>query len=363
MTTTIISTTINHGIHSGFGNYGTDLTITGSGVINAPLYGVYAASGDATMLNEGVIHANTLGVLLNITTASALSGQAGLTNSASGFISGGSIGVALASTIPTQPYFTNAGTVQGADTGVYLHNGVLQNSGTITGTGAGVAARSGTITNTGLISGSRYGVYLYGPAINFTDTGTILGGLYAIDAINTVTLSLGNSAVLDGTVLDHTGAGVLNLSGTQGTLTGLGTRVRGFSTINLAPGASWTLEEDAAGLATGQTINGFTLGDTLVLDGFSAASETLTSTGLVLNNGSYTETLDIAGSFSTADFTITDTLAATTITTAVAPLFLPGHAPCHRARQCAGGRFTPRRSRAHRNQRRPAYPLDRPARL
>lgn len=63
-------------------------------------------------------------------------------------------------------------------------------------------------------------------------------------------------------------------------------------------------------------IDGFAVGDTIVLDGFAAntaAVSYVAGTGLELTNGTTVVTLDIQGSFTSADFTVTDPLAFTTI--------------------------------------------------
>ena len=88
------------------------------------------------------------------------------------------------------------------------------------------------------------------------------------------------------------GAGYLNFSGFSG-----------FNQISFAPGAEWML----AGVGAGPAIAGFSSGDTLRADGFDAASERfIPGTGLVLTGNSFTGgamvTLNITGSFSSADF-------------------------------------------------------------
>lgn len=58
-----------------------------------------------------------------------------------------------------------------------------------------------------------------------------------------------------------------------------------YSTIAFDPGAAWALTGTVAELADGQTITGFTLGDTIVLDSFSEVDTAFTqSIGLVMSS-------------------------------------------------------------------------------
>ena len=101
--------------------------------------------------------------------------------------------------------------------------------------------------------------------------------------------------------------------GATGTLE-MGGSFAGFSTIAFAPGALWTLGGTAAELADGETITGFTVNDTLILNGFAATSDTyVAGTGLELSNGVITETLDIAGSLGAFTFAVSSQAGATTI--------------------------------------------------
>jgi hypothetical protein len=87
----------------------------------------------------------------------------------------------------------------------------------------------------------------------------------------------------------------------------MGSSFTGVASIEFDPGATWTLEGASIALAAGQTITGFSSGDTIVLDSFAATSKIYAGGHeLVLLNGSRVVTLDIIGSFTAADFSVTD---------------------------------------------------------
>jgi hypothetical protein len=70
-----------------------------------------------------------------------------------------------------------------------------------------------------------------------------------------------------------------------------------------------------AGLTAGQSINGFTYGDTIVLDGFAATSDSFAAgIGLILSNATASETLGFTALPASAGFVIHSSAAVTTIT-------------------------------------------------
>lgn len=165
-------------------------------------------------------------------------------------------------------------------TGVFLQGGTLIDAGTIAAGAAG--ASNGTA----------------GLAVQFGS----LAGLLVVD----------RGASFIGNVVAGTGAtDILELSGSSTkALTGIGTNFLGFSEIDFAAGAGWAIEVTTAGLATGETITGFTLGDTIILDSSTETSASFSDGHLVLNG---TSTLDLAGSFSTSSFTFTQSGGNTTL--------------------------------------------------
>jgi hypothetical protein len=105
------------------------------------------------------------------------------------------------------------------------------------------------------------------PAIDFAGSGT-----------NRLVVDPG--AVFIGLVEANTTASntmELASSSGAGTITGIGSQFTGFGTIELDSGAQWTIDGNAAGLASGETIIGFAAGDTIDIAGLTLTSnETLT---------------------------------------------------------------------------------------
>jgi hypothetical protein len=191
--------------------------------------------------------------------------------------------------------------------GLDIGAGTVQNSGTIIGNAAAVV-QSGLLTNTGVIQGDEVGVDIAGGTL--VNGGTISGNFAVYMGFSASVLDVTPGAAFYGAVADHaTVAGTLALEAGSGSLN-MGGSFSGFSDIDFAPGATWTLEGDTAELAAGQNITGFSCGDTLVLGGFAATSSTyVAGTGLVLNDGTTTETLDV----SQGPYIVTDVAAGTQI--------------------------------------------------
>jgi len=330
MTKTTISTTINAGITLGAGNYGATLTIANSGKINAPLFGIYAAyntPGTINVVNYGSVNGAgaglyilTSGTVINHGHISSAGVGAAMVRSTlvnEGTVSGGYAGVAIANAGLTEGYLVNQRLINGTTLGVYLKSGDVNNTGTIAGGTIGLLFRSGYVQNSGVISGTTYGVYMYGAsttanAPGFINTGTI-SGEYAVVGYHAIALTLAAGSVLEGKVTDRSGDGLLDLAAATGSLGGIGGTITGFTTIDIAAGAAWTLEGSLAGLAAGQRINGFGTGDAIKLDGFSATSETLTTTGLVLSNGASSGIISLSGDFLPQNFLVTANAGTTTV--------------------------------------------------
>ena len=170
----------------------------------------------------------------------------------------------------------------------------------------------GSLTNTSseVISGQGDGVYAQ-RGVSVTNAGTISGGKDAIYS-HGFYLTVDPGAVFKGHVV---GASDIDLGGTApGMLAGIGSKFTEVANITFAAGSEWTIEGNKLGLTGGQSINDFASGDTIVLDGFAAKSETYVSgVGLVLSDAGKTVTLDITGSFTTADFAATHLHSHTTI--------------------------------------------------
>lgn len=174
------------------------------------------------------------GTLTN--TGTIAGGAGGYSNYYSGNGNGG-VGVMLG----TRSVLNNTGRIVGGSLGNTNHGGVgmvatgatVMNSGTITGGvgygGGGVGAylNGGTLTNSGLISGG---------SINGTVANAITFGPTPATLVITTSARFLGTVAANNTVND-----TLRLSGTGGTLSGLGTAFTGFSAISAAAGASWTL--------------------------------------------------------------------------------------------------------------------------
>ena len=219
---------------------------------------------------------------------------------------------------------TNFGTLLGGGALFRLSPGTLVNSGVVLGNAAygGVYMQAGgTVTNLagGLISANGatssyqgappYGVFIVGGAATITNAGTING-----NTGNAVLLPTGfqNRVIVDpgavfvgtvngGTAVDATLE--LASSASVGTLSGFGTQIVNFGTVNFDSSASWLLHASTA--ISSAVINGFTTTDTIDLAGFVAVSDTFASNTLVLTSASNAHvTLHIQGALATSNFTI-----------------------------------------------------------
>ncbi len=328
----------NHGVGVYFATSGTAVnsgTITG--VHDGVVAGILGGGGYVT--NSGLITAgntvfvsggNTFGEVgvllwsngtLTNETGGTISAAAGvylygadtLTNQAGGTIAGVAIGVdgaarfGLSTTIDnagliaaTGSAFSLNGTVYPATGVVLAGSGIIGNaaSGTIAGAGGvGILGANGTLINAGLIEGSA-------------GTAVLLAG--ASDR-----LILDAGARFSGAIYDSGSYGVLELAaGSSAGSFDMGGTVSGFGGITFDNGAAWTLEGNYAELGNpnGVAINGFAPGDTLVLDGFTATSDTFAAGMLTLSNGIATETLSLPGVTAGTSFSIVDVAAGTQIT-------------------------------------------------
>lgn len=315
------------GTEGGRGIYALYSTISNSGTISGGTgvtgggIGISIQFGAVT--NTGVIDGGIgstsggTGVYLNHTTlinSSIINGGFGGTDGGAGVVTryGGVV-------INHGQINAGAGKVGGGLSVGMHYGGTLLNYGDINGAISvrGEAGLAATIVNTGNINADTYGVIVTDGTV--IDSGLIEGGRSVYfyggsSAYNRLILDPG--AQIEGVASAKSGA-VLELSGTAGSagkITGIGTNFLNFNTIQFDPGASWLLAGDAAGLAAGQTITGGGAGDTIMLAGFTATSDTYVSgTGLELSNGSTHETLDIKGDFSTSSFNVSAVAGGTEI--------------------------------------------------
>jgi hypothetical protein len=363
---------------------GATLTNAGKITVSGPGIGVFVTNGtfveQAGGQTDGVkvgfkLHSGTLvndgTITPQITNVSAVVLGAGYaTNSSGGVIQAPTSGVAIgyysaASAMLNEGTITQTATNSGA--AITLYQGAFANTLGATVTGYdGIIARtlSVTIANAGLIGadgshgigisltagslineggiGGITAIAIGGTgSVNITDSGVIASALSSagtalIDATGTLSLTLDPGATIIGSVSADTAtsndlilaaASASTAPGTAtGIISGLGQDIIGFSSLSFAQGASWSVTGDAAGLASGQTITGFSLGDTLVLDGFAATSDSyVTGVGLELSNATGSVTLDLVGNFTTSDFSVVDPPGNTTIAIAnPLPCFVSG---------------------------------------
>ena len=250
-------------------SYNTTIVNYAGGLIAGHLTGV-VSSGGGSVFNSGTITASLAGTAPGGTGISFANGGYA-SNSSTGLISGVNFGIA------------SYNSVYGASGGTAINFGTIRATGT-SGVGISLQVGGATVTNAGTISGA-------GGAVNFTGGGT-----------NRLVVDPG--AVFQGTV-SATGVTTMELASaaSAGKVNSLGFQYVNFKYLAFDSGARWTAEGSAVGIPG--TITGFAAGDTIDVDGFLAATDTYTASGLVLTDLlSNHVTLGIQGNFSTGQFTI-----------------------------------------------------------
>lgn len=289
-----------------------------------------AGSGSA-FVHDGVDF--TGGTLVNKGSISGFYGA--LANGTSITNSGAIHGVEVGIVGTGSDFINNSGNISGAFTGLSLDGGNIVNTGTINDILNAInSSGSETISNSGYIYGDDTAIALTsGGAV--TNAGSISSGDFAVLNSNTsaaLSLTVTSGASFTGLVEDKSKQGLLVLGSATAGILNMGTSFSGFSQIYFDSGTKWTLEGDAAELAGGETINDFAKGQTIELTGFSTTSYSFISgTGLVLSNRTSHETLNIAGSFTTSEFTVQNVDGTSVIERAMTV----GSAPCF----CAGTRI------------------------
>ncbi|MCB8875455.1 Hint domain-containing protein [Acidisoma silvae] len=305
------------GIYFGAGGSVTNLD---AGTIFGAIGGVDIAGGAGTVNNSGLIETTTLqgngvalengGTVINagttgiygdfsgvsvygaagIVTNSAMIDAVGLngygiylaaggtvTNMASGSVIGSYDGIVTAGAAAT---VSNAGYVYGSDVGVYLQAGgrITNLAGaTIESVSVGVMVNGGgTVINAGTIDAGAAGT-----AVAFAD-----------GVANDLVVQSG--AVFVGQVIGGGSGSRLELgaetSGTTGTLSGIGGQITAFNTITFDNGDAWQVAGTFAGFG-GETVTGFTSGDSILLTGVTGVSSSINGSALSLTSGGTTENL------------------------------------------------------------------------
>jgi len=290
-----ISTILSSTVTLGSQYHPSPLTITATGGVY-PIYGgatgVLSNISGNSLTNHGTIQggagyygAGSGGVGVSFTKTGVLTNTGSITGGTGGgsySVSGGQGGASV--TLKGGATLTNSGSITGGTGGTGVGGGVggvgvvfqgasFTNSGSITGGmgggvdpaytgtggqgGAGVSLNGRTLITSGTISGGQGGL------------GTVNGA--AGDAVQfgsaVSTLIVEPGAVFNGLVAaDASVKDVLELSGVQagGTPIALGTQFTGFSTLDFASGAAWTVDASTgAAPSSGLTITGFTKSDTI----------------------------------------------------------------------------------------------------
>ena len=234
-TGTIVAAQNQSGISGGsISTFIGNVSNSGSITVGGAGYGIGLTVGalSGNVENSGQITAPSgFGMSVN---ASTLTGNV----SNSGTISVGSTGINVGGDNTGAGTFTgsvsNSGTVNASLVGLSVSglttfNGGVSNSGVISGqyglTFLNVASFGGNISNSGTISGSTVGIYVgagvtFGPGNAIVNTGTIIGGIDAIDlkyATSAITIDQ-MSGLISGAIKLSPNADVLNIFG--GTIAG-----------------------------------------------------------------------------------------------------------------------------------------------
>jgi hypothetical protein len=316
------------------GNYATDQYSPGIVYIGTYIYGIVLS--DPATQNPAIIAAT--GYVTNQTMAyngDAIYGAPGypwaVTNM--GTVKSTSNGVELSS----GGTVTNFGTIVSGEYGIKLTaGGTVTNGqgGFIQGDYPAAVALwgGGTVINFGTIYGTYWDGVELGPGGSVTNFGTIYGPHAAVEYLGTLAGTVTNAgtiiggssgtavqfgggddllvvdpgAVFIGKVDGGGGNSTLELAAGagMGTLPGLGTSFVNFASVVFDPGAAWTVTLDDPAAFTG-TISGFASGDIIDLTGRAATNVTYSSGVLTVLNGDATvATLNLAGSYTSADFSL-----------------------------------------------------------
>jgi hypothetical protein len=282
---------------SGFDfTYGVYLRDSG-GVINGE-----TGSAEGLIVGGGGVSIGGIGTVVNFGTIAGESGGEIM----SGFADGVSL---FQGSVTNGQTGSVGGLITGYDIGVLIsQGGTVTNFGAITGWNiSGVSlGGGGSVGNFGTIEGST-GINFYGTASGtVTNAGTIIGdgGTAVQFGGGADRLVVNPGAAFVGTVDGGGGSDVLELAAGTGnkTLSGLGTNLVSFETVVFDANAGWTVTLDNP--FTG-TILGFAAGDILDLTGRGATGVTYAGGVLtVQNGGAVVATLNLAGSYTTADFSV-----------------------------------------------------------
>jgi len=300
----------------GQGGDGIDLksasTLTGSITIAG------GAGGSATNDNGG---AGGIGLYLHSGSQATLNNDI-IIGGAGGVSTNGTVGTAGIGLEDDSPdLLTGTGTITGGTgavsrsrntfgVGLLLGKNATANlDAIITGdTGAvGAEVYQANFVNSGVVQGGAGAVGVYVDDGRLTNAGTIIGtvAVYLVGSHNT--LSVDPGAVFEGDVITSAdNSNDLDLSGTtRGTLVGVGSSFKNFSIIDFGAGADWEITGNLSGFAgnNAPTIDGFTVGDQIVLDNEVATSDFFLNNKLTLTGAGGTIGTIALSASSIYDFT------------------------------------------------------------
>ncbi len=252
------------------GNAGSNASVENSGLIDGT-----ATFGAQLFGNGATVLLDNLGVITGVSAAVDLETGAGFTNESTGIVTAAGAGV-LSNFAGTT--FFNAGQITGGADGIDL-------------------AAGGTVVNQGLIGGGTEAIYFgTGASRLVIEQGSTLIG--AVTAAAGAALELSTAAT----------AALFNMGGT----------INGFGGITFDAGDDWTLEGSLSELGSSVTsIMGFAGGDTIILNGFTAATASF-NTSLdeldMRDAGGTLAQLHIVGPYTAGEFQVAVGLPGTRIT-------------------------------------------------
>jgi Autotransporter beta-domain len=286
-------------------NQGT-ITVEGAG------YGITLSVGQLTgnVQNSGQITApGGFGMSVNATTITGNGGN-------SGTISVGSTGINVGGDNTGAGTFTgnvsNSGTINASLVGISIaglttFNGGVTNSGAVSSQDGlvvlNVASLAGNISNSGTISGSSIGIFVgagvtLGPGNAIVNTGTIIGGVDAIDlkvATSAITIDQ-ISGSISGAIKLSPNADVLNIFG--GTIAGNIVGQGSSNTVNFNVGSGTFTYDAAYGFSGVNQVN--INSGTVVLNGTNSATGVDVYGGTLAGTGNLTPgmmTIHTGGTF------------------------------------------------------------------
>ncbi|HEY7579275.1 MAG TPA: Hint domain-containing protein [Acetobacteraceae bacterium] len=317
----IVGTT-NLGVYVGSGTG--VITNSASGTITGGSWGVflYDNANPGTIANYGtIVDTGTKPGTFSI--GAYLKGGGTVTNAgASSLIQGVDAGVAI---INARGSVDNSGTIIGNDAIVLDDAGQVINRGVVSGAASGTLTTGvylrdfggGSIENLagGTISGYT-GVYIHNLGTagdTFTNAGTVqstgAGDAFRINASGgsgTDRLIVDPGAVFVGGVDGGNGIVELASGSSAGALSGFGSSISNFSSLQFDPAARWTVAGDSSDTGLGTiTIGGFDNTDTIDVTDFQAASAAFAENTLTLTSagGDHT-TLTMLGAFAPDAFRV-----------------------------------------------------------